>query len=475
MMQWKISNEPSDSDLEREEHAYQQLLIDRPGFSREAWDNGMKVTGDVILKFLFERRKEPPCVSQSYFRYLTCLNAFKRARKNQKWEFNEEEPETHAEPFSLAYMEYWYERTYGNGDTKESDVVEGEAGEKKTEAEARVVPKGVEPTDIAPLMSCWWYIADGEEVEEGEEPFQITIPASRDITKVLAGPDELERHLAKLSDELCGSEGMVFCRVGDIIRPTTLFTRLRADVDATSPGVQWRFLQAWNTLCLAAAKAVKEDISIMNLVADIQKSTLLVPTQDFTGYEKYKDALDGVNKAEEESRLQILQASRESERMARLCAAHHREMARLADEVSAKLLDGDISIEEKFSKLASFVEKGDPAIPISRPSARARVAELRLLQLGADLVRDIIKPESGNSASQKTELIQKFVFEGDDRLPYLTDIVARLRVVEEVWSPAVEAKSKRAVKSCTAALAKIREEVEKLREELRRGPTRFGK
>ncbi|KAI2778192.1 hypothetical protein F4815DRAFT_447556 [Daldinia loculata] len=367
-MEWKVTNEPSDSDLEREEHVYQQLLIDHPGLSREAWDNVMKSASKVALQGLFEKRKEPPCVSRSYVRYVTCLIAFRKGTKKQEWEFYEEEPETHAEPFSLAYMEYWYERTYGHDSAKNSNGVEGKDIEKGGE--------GVEPTDIAPLIPLWQHIADGVKVEEGEEPFQITIPASRDITKVLAGPDQLERLLAELSDELCGRDGVVFCRVGDILRPTTLFMRLRAGIDATSPGVQGRFVRAWSTLCMAAVKAVEEDVSILNLVREINKSIMLVPTQVYPSYKMYQNSLAGVNKAEEESRLQILQASQESERMARLCAAHHREMARLADEVSTKLLGEDISMEEKARKLTDFVEKGDPAIPIARRSARARVADI---------------------------------------------------------------------------------------------------
>ncbi|KAI0844572.1 hypothetical protein F5Y00DRAFT_266400 [Daldinia vernicosa] len=361
-MEWKVTDEPSSSDLEREERAYQRLLEARPGFPRDVWERMLKAASDVAQRLLF-KEKEPPCVSRSYVRYVACRAALKRGLRKQQEEFEylEKMPEAHAEPFSLAYMEYWYEQTYGRDSTKDSEV------------QGRVVPEGVKPTDIAPLAYFWRYIADGEEAEEGVEPFSITIPASRDIAKVLAGPDELERLLVELSDELCGPEGMVFCRVGDILRPTTLFMRLRAGVDATSTGVQLRFVRAWNTLCMAAAKAYEEDISILHLVREIEKAILLATTQ---GYKMYQTSVAERSKAEEESRLQILQAGQESEQMARLCAAHHREMARLADEVSSKILGGNISMEEKARKLTDFVNNGDPAIPISRRSARTRVADI---------------------------------------------------------------------------------------------------
>ncbi|KAI1480344.1 hypothetical protein F4774DRAFT_425125 [Daldinia eschscholtzii] len=461
---WSATDELSPSDKEREEFAYNQLLKDRPTFTRENWERLLKLVHRPVLQFLFELKKEPPCVGNSYVHYLVCLNAFRKAMRKEEWAFYEEQPETHAEPFSLAYIGYWYDQTYKEECTKVLDDAEQQVSDdgEMDEAKARVVPGDIEPTDLAPLVPLWNLILAGEKVDEGEEPFEIIIPASRDITKVLSSPEKLERFLADLSEELCGLDGLVFCRVGDILRPTTLFMRPCTGVDIASPGVQWRFVRAWDTLCMAAERAVKEDINILDLVRDAYTKTLVYPVQSFSSRGRYRNALKEANEADEETRREIHQAKQESERNALLCAAHHREMTRLADEVLAKLLEGDITFEEKARSLADFVEKGDPAIPINRPSARARAAELGSLRLGADLIREAVQPESSLSAAEKNELVEKFIISGDDRLPHLTNVYTRLLVAEDVWLPLAEAKSRNALKNCRVTLGRIRGKVESL-------------
>ncbi|KAI1799664.1 hypothetical protein F4811DRAFT_567877 [Daldinia bambusicola] len=462
-MVWAVTDERSASDKEREEVAYAQLLKDRPGFKWERWQGLLKKSAEGGVKYLFEIRKEPPCVGNSYFHYMACMNAFERARVKEEWAFHEEQPETHAPPFSLAYLSHWYDQTF-KGESAEEEDAEQEVAEEGEPEEDKVslVPADIQPTDLAHLIPLWDLILAGDELEEGEKPFEIVIPASRDIARVLASSKELECFLAELSEELCGTDAMVFCKVGDILRPTTLIMRPRAGVDITSPSVKWRFSHGWDILCLAAEKAVKEDVNILNLVREVHARTLLNPTQSFSSSrQRYKNALKDANEADEESRQEVLKANERSKRHRLLSAALRREMLRLANEVSEKLLEGEATLGEKAKKLVEFVEKGDPAIPISRPSARARVAELRSVRLAEDLVTEVVQPESALSSAQKSELVKLFVSYGDERLPYLFGAPSRFALVQRVWPPLAEAENRNALNKCDATLAEIRADVNK--------------
>ncbi|KAI1409441.1 hypothetical protein F5Y13DRAFT_193193 [Hypoxylon sp. FL1857] len=430
-MTCNATDDLSPSDAERGDFVFQQLLEMYPKLSRERYDHLIGKASVACLEHLY-KKGEPPCVARAYVHYLACLNIFYKVTKNSG---------------------------AAGKDVQGDDQAEGQAA-----AQVRVVPEGVEPTDPELLMPIWKMVMKDQEIEEGLRPFEIIIPASRDFSKLFASSEELESLLGEVS-ALFGPDIVLFCAVGDILHPTTTFLGLRPGVDASDLGVQWRFAWAWNHICVFGTRVCWRDVNILDVVKDILSRDLQFAPRSRQQYEALKEGSAKLEELEEERRRQVCEASQKSERMARLCTAQHREMDRLADEVSAKILEGDHSLDEKARKLVEFVRAGDPSVPPLRPAARARVAERRALTLAADVVRDVVQPESGRTANQQAELIKKFVLVGDENFAILIgSAFIRLRIAEEVWPPIAAVKSWEAFQCCLADLRSIREDVEAIRE-----------
>ncbi|KAI1775556.1 hypothetical protein F4818DRAFT_451820, partial [Hypoxylon cercidicola] len=445
-MAWNATNELSHVELERDDFLYQMVLEIRT-MTRESFDRELASAEQFCIRSLCDRLNQPPCVSREYLRWLAGLNWFHKRFKGtgREWPLAEEQPETHAEPYSLAYIEYWYDKNVGDPTEKDEPA----------DREARVVPSGVQPTSPELLMPIWKNVMKDQEV--GVRPFEIAIPFSRDTSKVISEPGEEEPVLAEVS-ALLGPEVTVFCQLGGLFHPTTVFLGLGPGVDASNLGTCCRVGWAWKMLLAFGIRVSKEDTNILTgmrllVEEDMQFGLNLDPFH--AAFQKEQDKVYGLD---EERRQKVIKASQRSAKIARLCDAQHREMDRLAEEVSSKLLNVDKSFAWKVQKLQDFIEFGDPGIPLSKPAARARVAERRVAMLAADLVKQIIQ---SNSSMKQPGLLRAFILDGDDRLPTLDDPMVRLGVVQEVWPPLAQEKSKSALKRCKAALSKAREEIER--------------
>ncbi|KAI2462750.1 hypothetical protein F4781DRAFT_438166 [Annulohypoxylon bovei var. microspora] len=445
---WDVTDDLSPSDLSLEEAVLERVQGGPP--YKMLFKTLANSAVAPVCKFLYERG-EPPCVSLSYVRYLVLLNAFRnRMLGSPDWPFHQEEPETHAAPYSLAYVEYWYDRAHQGESAGDGD---GDGG-AESPAE-NLMPRGVEPTDPELMKKLWSILAGGQEVAEGLRPFEIALPASSNFWAVFASPEEVEPFLAELAATVGGRDILVFLSVGvgPHPQPVKVFLGICPDVDVNNVGLRLRVSLAWEMLCLFGARAAAEDVNLLGFA------------QDF--YERFPDLRTGSAQSRYEAvasiwlgiREQLLEASAKSRRMALLRAAQVGEMDRLAADVSAKLLEGEDSFDGKTDRLARFVELGDEAIPLAMTSARARVAERLTRGLAADLVKEIFLPGRGKSAKEQASLVAAFVLDGDDRLANL-DASARLEVAEEVWVPISQAKSQRPLKRRKTALAKLRDKLE---------------
>ncbi|KAI0901415.1 hypothetical protein F4806DRAFT_492303 [Annulohypoxylon nitens] len=415
---WNATNKLSSSSLVLEDEAFRALKQLRPQLAstREKFRARVEAAEPAIVA-LIARESDPPCISRAYVHYAAVYNVFTGAASEaEDWPF-ERGPERNAAPYSLAYIERWYDTAH------QGEPAAVDEAEKLEEDERAVVigGRGVVLVKPAVMMRVWSTIMSDEdgELAKGLGPFEIVIPDSRDFSKVFCEDvDRLGRLLADVSRVACGMEAVVVCKIGDAIRPTTVSLSGVLGVDLTrNPGFRARFRLAWNALSYFGREVVKEDVNIRDSVRTFFVKSDICPYGSFdVRYEELKELWPDL----EERRR----------RMTRVRAAQTREMDRLAEEIWSKLLEAEGSSTSRLAKLGAFVEDGDESIPLSRRPARAHVAERLHGRLAVDLVKEIVVT-SPDSWEEKEGRIKNFVLGGDTRLPSLEDAFSRLEIAEQ--------------------------------------------
>lgn len=458
-MDCTFTDELSPEDVNREDFLYRATLQRWPGLEREVFKECIDLGENYAMKMLCKKEKQPPWLSRSWLRFEGSRQWFIRYfdDTNYEWPMAKEEPETHAPPYSLAYLKYWYDYTH-KGKSTEQD---GHGG-SITDLGERVIlaPPGAKPTHPELLMPLWKTLVKTQEAQEGGMPFEVVVPPCRRTEKVFGDPDKTITTLSELSD-LLGPEIAVFIETGEPKFRSTVFLGVRPGADISNVGLQCRFAWAWRILLCFGRLVVNKDVNILDTAKGVCEKDLDHNLATGPAYAELKDAWAKVE-AEDKERCKTESPDRATAHrdMARLYAAQQCEFDRLADQVTTKVLAGGLSFDEKAQNLAYFVERGHDQIRLTLPSARARVAERLATTLAADLVREIVLPESGHTAEKQATLVQGFVTHGHSRIPSLDDALARFAVVEDVWPPIAQATSSRALRICRGFLMQARAQLD---------------
>ncbi|XDG02700.1 hypothetical protein ABKA04_002315 [Annulohypoxylon sp. FPYF3050] len=467
----QFTDEVASPDRECEEAIFQLLLKEQSDWTRDEFRDHLDETEVTVVRGLWTRRKEIPCVSRSWVRWLTISNAFRLLLPDTKKEqFPFPAPNHHDPPFSLAHLESWYKYTHpdepgGEGEENDGDVV-------------RTVKAGALDQALSDSedMGFLWQRMMKDEVAPGLAPFEIILPASRDLANIFGDlqAETLKDCLGWAAGNLGSYDFALTLNVGDETRPTTLALGVIWSRPISDSFFHVRLAQSWEIFCRFGLSLLNGDQYLPDFVQQCGEAILhnsYAPLRAARAeYSALKEAWDKLQPGNDSQRHlnQLREAAKKSKRMKILVAAQEEEMDRLADEAwFAMLKDGadDISFDEKLAKLSLFVKDGYSESHLSRRSARALVAERIHRKLVVDLVKEIVAPESATTTQQQDEgenRVAAFVMEGDTRLSSLRDAADRLKLVEQAWVPLKQGSGEDSSQLSIDFLKQLRVDVETL-------------
>ncbi|KAH9890729.1 hypothetical protein F4778DRAFT_752067 [Xylariomycetidae sp. FL2044] len=415
-MPWNATNELSPVELDCEKALLEHMLETGKCANHATFKRTMAKAEPWVVEQLF-KRSHPPTISRSYLYWLACYNYFRqRSKKEERFILANQEPEHHAQPYSLAYVEYWYDETHKDGAATDAD----------DDGKIRVVPAGREPGPIEPLMVLWQLMNPHQLSREGHRPFEVTIPAFREVGEVLPDVNDvenLEAYLDRASD-LFGSEFAVFCKLGGFLERTTVFLSTRPGVDLSRIGVRRRFGIAWDSLLEWGIEIITRPVELVGFLSHHMGHYMGYNAYPEQRWDLYTHEVDRVKVMDQTQFGMIRACGQWSQKVARLCKAQQQEIDRISNEVSKQLvMDMDhegktrlAPLKDRAKRLNDFVTKGDDRLPFMDSKARLETVQQHYVVLAADIVRAFVSPESVHTLEEQQKLVLEFILDGDERI-----------------------------------------------------------